>query len=49
MRLYIRHEVAAENEGEEELVFLKERAADIAVEVVGEVVCEVAQAAVQVL
>ena len=41
----IREEVAAEYEWEEELVFLEERAADVAVEVVGEVLRQVAKPA----
>ena len=41
----IREEVAAEYEREEKLVFLEERAADVAVEVVGEVLCQVAKPA----
>ena len=44
-----REEVGAEKEGEEELVLLKQGAADVAVEVVCEVVGEVAQSPLEVL
>ena len=42
-------QVAAENEGEEQFVLFEQRAAHVAVEVVGEVVTQVAQALLQVL
>ena len=43
------HQVAAQDEGEKEFIFLKERAADVTVEVVGEVIREVAQPTVKML
>ena len=44
-----REKVATEDEGEEEFVFLKERATDVTVEVVGEVVRQVAEPPLQLL
>ena len=46
---HVRQEIAAEDEREEEFVFLEERTTDVAVEVIGEVVGQIAQATVQVL
>ena len=44
-----REEVGTEEEGEEKFVLLKQGAADVAVEVIGEVISEVAQPPVEVL
>jgi hypothetical protein len=48
-RTYVREQVAAEYEREEQFIFLEERPADVAVEVVGEVIRQVAKTTLKVL